>query len=124
MFAFITQHSPPSKLQTALLVSSLQKPLPTNATLSQPGTKKENNVDNQCDSLKGFYSKVYTFDFSSFDTPLTTLLGLHQESSGLNETNTFCISHCEGVARLILTRALALTLFPPEKDTVYHSDSK
>jgi hypothetical protein len=27
-----------------LLVLSLQKPLPTNATLSQPGTKKENNV--------------------------------------------------------------------------------
>ena len=44
MFAFITQQSPPSKLQTALLVSSLQKPLPTNATLSQPGTKKENSM--------------------------------------------------------------------------------
>ena len=36
------QHSPPSQLQSALLVSSLQKPLPTNATLSQSGTKKEN----------------------------------------------------------------------------------
>ena len=29
-------------MQSALLVSSLQKPLPTNATLSQSGTKKEN----------------------------------------------------------------------------------
>ena len=44
MLAFRTQQSPPSNLQLALLVSSLQKPLPTNAALSQPGTKKENNV--------------------------------------------------------------------------------
>ena len=44
MFLFMAQQSPPSKLQPALLVSSLQKPLPTNATLAQPGTKKENNI--------------------------------------------------------------------------------
>ena len=40
----MAQQSPPSKLQPALLVSSLQKPLPTNATLPHPGTKKENNM--------------------------------------------------------------------------------
>ena len=35
-----------------MLVSSLQKPLPTNATLSQSGTKKENHMHRIINGIK------------------------------------------------------------------------